>query len=472
MLSDKMNLNEETISEVFASMTRLLFDQLPIPINFIDANGKVIIMNKAFLDFLGIKLKDIQGKPLTDIDPTVRLPIVVKTGKAELGQKHKFQDGREVIAHRIPIFYGEKIIGGAGIILIDDLSYFYKQAMEANTIKILETMKVNKAKDVFKAKYKFDDIITQSDIRIESKKRATNYSKTDFTVLITGESGVGKELFAHSIHQASNRSKGPFVSVNCAAIPDTLLESELFGYVEGAFTGAKKTGRQGKFEIANGGTILLDEISEMPLSLQAKLLRVLQEKEVRRVGDNKLIPLDVRVIAATNSKLERDIEEGKFRADLFYRINVLNLNLPPLRETKQDIPLLINHFITLMFQNFGIYKKFSEDVIEVLKMHEWPGNVRELKNIVERIAVNTEKNTVTLEDIPSYIVEKVNKIKFYEKSNSLLQGSLKNTLGEVEKEIILDTLNVCHGNKAQTAIILGIPRMTLYRKLKSYGINT
>ncbi|MDR5658609.1 sigma 54-interacting transcriptional regulator [Serpentinicella sp. ANB-PHB4] len=473
MVLDKTQLNEENISSIFASMTRLLFDQLPVPINFVDADGRVIAINKAFLEFLNIDLEDIHQKRIADIDPTVRLPVVIKTGKAELGQRHKFKDGREVIVHRIPIFYEDKIIGGVGIILIDDLSYFYKQAIETDKLKELETIKISRAKDIYKAKYNFDHILTASELKKQCKRRAKNYSATDMTVLITGESGVGKELFAHSIHQESKRNQGPFITVNCAAIPESLLESELFGYSQGAFTGAKKTGQQGKFELANGGTIFLDEIGEMPLNTQAKILRVLQEKEVRRIGDSKNIPLDIRVIAATNAKLENAITEGKFRSDLYYRLNVLNLEIPGLRETPEDIPLLINHFTTLMFQEFGLYKKFPKKVVELLQAYEWPGNVRELKNIVERMTVNAENNEVSRSDVPKYVmahksVSNLNNKKDYAQDEV---GSLKETLYNVEKNIILDTLKSCKYNKAKTANKLGIPRMTLYRKLKSYGIE-
>ncbi|MDF2883795.1 MAG: PspF2, partial [Clostridiaceae bacterium] len=239
---------------------------------------------------------------------------------------------------------------------------------------------------MYKAKYKFEDIFTVSDCGKKCIETAKNYSKNDFSVLLTGESGVGKELFAHSIHNESNRKEGPFISVNCAAIPENLIEAELFGYEAGAFTGANKDGRIGKFELANGGTIFLDEIGDLPLSMQAKLLRVLQENEMVRIGGNHIISLDLKVIAATNCNLEEKIKEGNFREDLYYRLNVLNLNIPPLRQRKEDIPLLIDNFITKLYQKCGIYKKFSDESINVLTNYYWPGNIRELKNIVERIA--------------------------------------------------------------------------------------
>jgi len=467
------SINPDEIREIFVSMTSLLFNQLPIPINFIDTDGKVIIMNQAFLDFLNSDLDDVIGKHLSEVDPSVRLPIVVKTGHAEVGQKHRFHTGREAIVHRIPLFYKDTIIGGAGIILIEDLNYLYEVSEHNNLLKKLKVNKTNKIADVYKTRYTFDDILTQTHLGEKCKDQAKVYATNDFPILITGESGVGKELFAHSIHDSSNRKDGPFVRVNCAAIPESLIESELFGYEKGAFTGAQATGKLGKFELANGGTIFLDEIGDFPLGLQAKLLRILQEKEIEKIGSNEIIQLDIRVIAATNSRLEDKIKESRFRQDLFYRLNVLNLNVPSLKDRRDDIPLLINHFVTSMYQNFGIYKKFPSNIIDILKSYSWPGNIRELKNIVERITVNTKGEIVDRSDIPEYVIEEINANENNISDNcyELEKGSLNDVLAEIEKKIILDTLAKCNDNKAETARVLGIPRMTLYRKLKEMDLK-
>ncbi|SHH34752.1 sigma-54 interaction domain-containing protein [Clostridium grantii] len=466
------DINPDEISDIFVSMTSLLFDQLPIPINFIDVNGRIIIMNQAFLDFLGLQLEDVIGKLLTDIDPSVRLPIVVKTGKAEVGQKHKFQSGKEAIVHRIPLFYKDVIIGGAGIILIHNLGHFYSFFEEKNILKNLKKSSSNKISDLYKAKYTFDDILTHSHLGKKSKAKAESYADTDFSVLIVGESGVGKELFAHSIHSFSRRKNGPFIRINLAAMPESLIEAELFGYEKGSFTGAHSTGKMGKFELANGGTIFLDEIGEIPLYLQVKLLRLLQEKELERIGGNEIIHLDLRVICATNCNLEEKIKLKEFRQDLFYRLNVLNLKVPSLKERKTDISLLINHFITKMYQDFNIFKKFPEDVEKILTDYSWPGNVRELKNIVERMAVTASGESVKIEDIPEYILENTKKNNFYEKNNLELKEThefgenyLKNILSDMENKLILDTLEKFNNTKVQTAKALGIPRMSLYRKL-------
>ena len=466
------DISPEQITNIFGQMTSILFDQIPIPINFIDSNGRVIVMNQAFLDFLGLELKDVEGKHLSEVDPSVRLPIIVKTGHAEIGHKHRFKDGREAIVHRIPLFYKDVIIGGVGIILIEDLGYLHSLAMENKMISKLNKNKPSKVVDVYKSKYTFDDILTMSTIGKDLKSKAKSYAETDFPVLITGESGIGKELLAHSIHSASNRKNGSFVWVNCAAIPETLIESELFGYEKGAFTGAQNSGKTGKFELAHGGDIFLDEIGELPLNLQAKFLRVLQEKEMEKLGGNGIVNLDIRVIAATNSNLEDKIKANEFRQDLYYRLNVLNLNVPSLKERKEDIPLLVNHFITSMNQNFNIYKEFTEDIITILINYSWPGNVRELKNVVERIAVNAPEEVVRKEDIPDYILQDFQKQSIESNDKITLKyGALKNTLAEIEKKIILDTLNECNDNQTETAKVLGIPRMTLYRKLKSFDIT-
>jgi len=467
-------LESNEISDIFVSMTTLLFNQLPIPINFIDNEGKIIIMNTAFLDFIDMTIDDVIGKPLAEVDASVRLPIVIKTGNAEIGQKHTFQNGKEAIVHRIPLFYKEKTIGGVGIILVQDLIHFYNFFEEKNYLREFSLGQSKKELDIYRSKYCFDDIITHSQLGKKVKKMAESYANTDFTVLITGESGVGKELFAHSIHNSSRRKDKPFVRINLASIPESLLESELFGYEKGAFTGAKNEGKIGKFELANGGTIFLDEISEVPHYLQVKLLRVLQEKELERIGGNKIINLDIRVIAATNKNLEDQIKDDKFRQDLFYRLNVLNLYVPNLKERKLDISLLIQHFSTNLYQDTGIRKRFPDNVMNLLTQYTWPGNIRELKNIVERISVISQEDVVSIEDIPDYIKECIGQSSSDIMSNLEYNSNnldLKQMLANIEKQVITDTLEKNQYNKALTAKDLNIPRMTLYRKIKEYSIQ-
>ena len=479
IIPDTEETDSASLSEVFASMTDFLFDQIPIPFNFIDTDGKVIIMNQAFLTYMGLSRDDVVGKHLTEIDPTVRLPIVAKTGHPEIHQKHRFRDGRQVIVHRLPLFHNKTLIGAAGIVLSDDLSYINAVTAENKLIHSIKGSNLNKIKAIYKSKYIFDDILTNAPSGIKCKEDARIYAKSNFSVLITGESGVGKELFAHSIHASSQRKDGPFVRVNCAAIPESLIESELFGYDQGAFTGANKGGKIGKFELADGGTIFLDEIADFPLLLQTKLLRVLQEKELEKVGSNEIILLDVRVIAATNCNLEQRVKDGLFRADLYYRLNVLSLAVPSLKERREDIPLLINHFSTMIYQEFNFFKEFPQDVVSVFQRYPWPGNVRELKNIIDRLSVNSPHQVVTISDIPDmYMSDEdatITSLDLFSGTDdtqqlTIKQGTLKESLDTVERAIIKQFLKQSGGNKAQAAKLLDIPRMTLYRKIKEYNI--
>ncbi|MCL6639594.1 MAG: sigma-54 dependent transcriptional regulator [Firmicutes bacterium] len=291
-------------------------------------------------------------------------------------------------------------------------------------------------------------------------------ANTNATVLIRGESGTGKELLAHALHMGSPRRSGPFIKVNCAAVPENLLESELFGYQEGAFTGAKKGGQIGKFEQANGGTIFLDEIGDMPLIMQAKLLRVLQEKEIERLGDNKPRQVDVRVVAATNSDLEEAIKEGRFRDDLYYRLNVVSLYLPPMRERIDDLRPLTAHFIDKFNREFGLSVcDLAPEVWELFCNYPWPGNVRELENIIERAFNLVEGPVISVANLPLYFQK-------YGKSKRLVaHKTLPALLEQVEKEAIQEALEATGGNKMQAAKALGISRAWLYKKMKQYGIK-
>jgi transcriptional regulator with PAS, ATPase and Fis domain len=286
-------------------------------------------------------------------------------------------------------------------------------------------------------------------------------------VLIIGESGVGKELFAHAIHLESSRKEAPFVRLNCAAIPETLLESELFGYVEGAFTGAMKGGQAGKFELAEGGTLFLDEIGDMPYAMQAKLLRVLQEREFERVGGKKIIRVNVRVVSATNADLETLVQRGGFRRDLFYRLNVLSLKIAPLRERREDIPNLAYHFLGQIYQENGCYATISQECLDALARYSWPGNIRELRNVVEKIALEAEGRVARLEDIPAYIRRNLsNTSVLADKSKGL-----RSLLAQVEADSIRHALEQCGGCKTQAAAWLQVPKMRLYRKMKQFGID-
>lgn len=299
------------------------------------------------------------------------------------------------------------------------------------------------------------EIITEDPEMKKIISLAGNIAGSDLTVLITGESGTGKELLARYIHRLSRRREGPFIAVNCAAIPDNLLESELFGHEKGAFTGAVEK-KAGKFELANGGTILLDEIGEMPLTLQAKLLRVLQEREVDRIGGKKPIPIDVRIIATTNRDLHKECGEGRFREDLYYRLNVFPIRIPPLRERKQDIPALALHFINKFSALSGKnITGFSEEALQALMNRPWRGNVRELENVIQRATVISSGGTIKPEDL-----------MFDDINTPQNTGRIR----EMEKDLILKTLEEVEGNKTKAAKILGVSVRTIRNKLNEYKV--
>jgi transcriptional regulator with PAS, ATPase and Fis domain len=297
----------------------------------------------------------------------------------------------------------------------------------------------------------------------ELKQKVQTIAPSDISVLIRGESGTGKELFAHSIHQLSERSQQPFIKVNCAAIPEQLLESELFGYEEGAFTGARKGGKKGKFQLADKGTLFLDEIGDMPLNMQVKLLRVLQDGEVEPVGATGTEQVDVRIVAATNRPLEKMIEEKRFREDLYYRINVIPFSVPPLRERVEDIPALARKFMDKSAEKSGKrLKGLEQEVLEIFYRYSWPGNIRELENVIEASTYFTSDETITVESLPAYIKG--------ESSYKYGEKSLKEILEDTEKKVITQTLKK-HSDRRSAAKALGISKSSLYEKINKLGIE-
>lgn len=316
------------------------------------------------------------------------------------------------------------------------------------------------------AKYTINDIVGQGKAILLLKEQIIAAAKTKSTVMVLGETGTGKELAAHAIHRLSNRRHNAFVRVNCAAIPDNLLESELFGYESGAFTGAVKGGQIGKFEAADGGTIFLDEIGDMPLSLQAKILRVLQEKEIEKVGSRAPVPINVRIIAATHRNLRELVRERKFREDLYYRLHVIPIQMPPLRDHREDIPLLVDYFLIKQANELGVDKPDTDhDFMAALIEYDWPGNVRELANIVE-LAISMSHGSITKALLPEYMLTELLSQRLGDEP-----AVLRNYAGEAEKEAIIKALEVFGGNKIKVCEMLGISRSSLYNKLKKYDID-
>jgi DNA-binding NtrC family response regulator len=345
---------------------------------------------------------------------------------------------------------------------LDEVCIVIEKALERRRID----REVEHLREEVGHRYDFENIIARSASMLEVFNLVRRVAPTNSTVLITGSSGTGKELIARAVHTRSLRRRKPFVSINCTALPDSLLESELFGHVKGAFTGAI-AGRRGLFEEGNGGTIFLDEIGEISPSLQQRLLRVLQERTFFRVGDSRERAVDVRVLAATNRDLLGEVNAGRFREDLYYRLNVVNIHIPPLRERIEDVPLLVDHFLRLACEANGIpLKKSTPEVLKILSEHSWPGNVRELQNTIERAAVLSSGEKLTPRDLPAEIGHS---------SDEALLGWAKGeqvTLAELERRHILATLEAVGGSRLETAQRLGIDRKTLWRRLREYGLDT
>ena len=420
----------------------------------LDQKGYVKHCNNRAAELFGTNKGDLIGKHISKIMPGSPAIKVLDTGRGYTENEEIFKvDGRQhhFIVTVQPFLSGEEIDGI--VISFRDIEEAQKLVYNFNTRKIKNTV---------------DDIIGTSEKIMIAKKQALITARSNSTVLITGESGTGKEMFAKAIHYASPREDKPFITVNCGAIPENLLESELFGYEKGAFTGASEKGKEGKFELADGGTIFLDEIGDMPLHLQVKILHVLQNMRFDRVGGSKSIIVDVRVIAATNKDLEKLIEEGSFREDLYYRLSVIPLSIPPLRERKDDIKQLMYHFLKKYnsFMNKKI-ERFSPEVEEIYTNHDWPGNDRELENAVEYGANMAFGNVIGIDEVPARILKKEEEtVKFRN-----LDRPLAEQVKLFEKEVIMKKLRQYNGVKETVARDLGLSRATLYRKLAELDIN-
>jgi len=455
-------------SKEFLDFCHEAFDNIPIPVDFLDKSGMVIYMNKIFADFLQIPLEQVFDRPVTEVHPTTEFMETLKNKKADIAMRHTFPTvGKEAIVHRIPILNKEgDLLGGFGMVLFEGIDQVKDILQKYEILNKELCMYKNELAKLNTARYNVNHIIGNSPGIIACKKQLHKFANVNFNVLITGESGVGKELFAQALHNLSDRHAQPFVSINCSAVPENLLEAELFGYEEGSFTGAKKGGNIGKFELANRGTIFLDEIGDMPHYMQAKLLRVLQEKEITKIGGKSPIATDVRVICATHKDLPAMIKEGEFREDFYYRLNVLSIEVPPLRERSEDIPLLVNTFLNSFWKESGLYRKISKPAMDILLKYELPGNIRELKNIVNKMCVNSDEAEISIHDIPKYVLN--NSLKDNIKSTNL---GLNELLQSVEKEVIKSALEESKFNKSIAAKKLDIPRVTLYRKMKDYGME-
>ena len=412
-----------------------------------DTEGNVREINKQYADFFGKSRSEIIGKSILNIIPNSKMIDIVKHKFSEEDAVHKYIDGEakgnSVIVSRS---YVEDEDGNvvAGVAQVK----FKVQTLAVAKKLMNEYEELEYYREEFQNQNRVDNIIGSDPKFREIVKECLKVAKTDIPVLLTGETGTGKEVMAKALHTNSLRCDKPFVSINCAAIPFELLESELFGYMDGAFTGAKRGGKKGKFQLANGGTIFLDEIGDMPSSMQAKLLRVLQEKEIEPLGSEKSIPLDVRVVAATRQDLEAKMKDGSFREDLYYRLSVFNIHIP------------LNH-------KYKTYKTFSKAVKAYFLKYQWPGNVREVNNVVQSAYAISTENIIDINDIPARMLQQEKPAINLDKNKK----SLGQMVEDYEKEVILELLKKHKGNCLEAAKEAGIHKSNFYRKLQKYGIK-
>lgn len=483
-MKEKTNANKDKWIKEFAiqkeiqSTLEAIIYSTDDAISVVDENGLHTIINPAYTRLTGLTEEDVLGKP-----PTIDIPDggesmhlkILKTKKSVHGVRMKLGPNRkDVIVNVAPVIVDGVLKGSVGVIHdVSEIEYLNE-----------ELKRVKQRVRHLESKYTFEDIVGKSRGMVIAKEQARKAAQTPATVLLQGESGTGKELFAHAIHHVSKRKNQQFIRVNCSALVDTLLESELFGYEGGAFTGAKKTGKKGLFEEADKGTIFLDEIGVMSLNLQAKLLRVLQEKEIIRVGGRGPINVDVRIISATNINLKNAVKEGRFRDDLYYRLYVIPIYIPPLRERKEDMSLLVNNLIRKLNQDFGRnVKGISLGALNVLSDYSWPGNVRELENVIERAVINmklseeiilpkhipslTELNILeTIEEEPIISSESNNLINY-----DLGKSNLKKIKDDTEKIALINALKSTNGDSSMAANKLGISLRSFYYKIKKYNIK-
>ena len=429
----------------------------------IDDQERVVLMNQFFLDVMGLQSQDVIGRHILEISPDSQLPQTLKTGLPQFGETWHL-GGRDFIIMRIPIEREGKIVGALGKTLFKNMEV--AKMFARKVVRLEEDLAFYKEElgKFHSSRFAFDDIIGESLVMKAAKSLAERAARTTSTVLILGDSGTGKEVFAHAIHESSSRNKGPFIKINCAALPENLLESELFGYAEGAFTGARKGGKPGKFELADKGTIFLDEIGDMTLAMQAKLLRVIQERELERLGGTHPIKVDVRIIAATNRDLHQMVIEHKYRLDLYYRLNVLTIDLPPLRERREDIAPISKAMMKRINHRLGTtIQGLTPESLSALYAYDWPGNIRELENILERAMVTCDERWLHPKhlSLPGDLENHLNPT----------EKTLEEALADAERDIIESALRRAQGNKMQAARLLGIHRSVLYKKLAKLNLG-
>jgi transcriptional regulator with PAS, ATPase and Fis domain len=421
--------------------------------------------NRPYGRFLGIDPDEQIGRHCTEVLDNTRMHIVAETGKPEINRTHEVE-GQNMVVQRIPIRKDGRVVAVFGQVMFKDIRDVQKLARELSLLESKVQHYEQELLNLRATRYTLESIIGKSRAIHALKQEALCAAVSKSPVLITGESGTGKELFAQAVHQAGARKLYPFVRINCAAIPKDLLESELFGYEKGAFTGANPGGKPGKFELAHRGTVFLDEIGDLPMEMQPKLLRVLEDKEFERIGGNQVIRSDFRLIAASNQHLEALLSGGAFRRDLFYRLNVIRLHIPPLRDRREDIVELSRHLLKTLAQEANLpLPSLDATTLKALIDYDWPGNVRELSNALERALASVDGDTIQPEDLPFHIRQKGQGV------DAGKPASIREVQHQAEKEAIEYALKACAYNKSQAAQRLGIHRTLLYKKMKKHGIG-
>lgn len=468
-----MSVGSNAVADNFISLwdQKLLFkilDDIQDVVLIVDTDTTIVYANDAYSKILGVPVHKVLGRRLDKIEPKALSIEVLRTGEASLNQPGYLHSvGIHVVGQVTPIFEGDKIVGSVSI--FKNVSEVVELNRELQLTKGVADYLQEQLNQFEQLPSSFQEYIGQNSRLREILQVAAKVAKTDSTVLIRGESGVGKEVLARAIHNCSRRKDQPLIKVNCAAIPENLLESELFGFEDGAFTGAKKGGKLGKFELAHTGTIFLDEIGDMSISMQAKLLRVLQEKEFERIGGTKTVKVNFRVIAATNLDLENMLNEGTFRRDLYYRLNIVPLHLPPLRERKDDLYVLIKAFLARHSKDLGYKLTFSQESMRLLQAYDWPGNVRELQNVLEHASIICGGAPIEPKHLPPYIYSS----QQAQQANPQAQENiyyLKDSLANLERTLIVDAL-ANSKNRSSAIQALGISRHAFYDKLHRYNIK-
>lgn len=463
---DFSTIEDSTINNIH----EIILNSIPSGIIFCDKDNKIRFINRTYAEYLGVNQKEVIGRHIKHYIPATRISHVLESGKPELGFKCSVGEGKEkkiLIVNRIPV-RGETgtVVGVISQSLFGDIGELKDLSERLELLEKKVSSYREKISSALSANYTIEDIIGNSPAIAKAKKLIEKYAKTDSSVLIAGPTGSGKELFAHALHSKGKRKSGPFVSINCAAIPHDLLESELFGYVPGAFTGAEKRGKLGKIELADKGSLFLDEIGDMSLQAQVKLLRILEDKLVYRLGATHPSKVSFRLIAATNRDLDSMIRNGKFRQDLYYRLNTMIIHIPPLVKRQEDIPDLVRHILKGLDRN---EVSCSPAALDLLMKYDWPGNVRELKNAIECALslISSDADTIEVSDLPATVTSPAAATPF-NRNECRPQVS---TLADSERDLIIESLEQNNWNMAKTARLLGISRANLYEKTKKFNLS-